>query len=71
MARRMTADNFHRRFGDTEIIREEIDNSLVGFTVLRRWPHGYSVFSIREFCHFGLFGVGLDGYGDFLRHDLT
>ena len=41
MAHRMTANNFNSGFGDAKVVGEDIDKSLIGFTVLRRFSHRY------------------------------
>jgi hypothetical protein len=62
MAHRMTANNFNSGFGDAKVVGEDIDKSLIGFTVLRRFSHRYSVLLLGKLYNLGFFGVGLDRY---------
>jgi hypothetical protein len=55
----MTADNFNRGFGDAKVVREDIDKSPIGFTVLRRFSHRYSVLLLCKLYNLGFFGLGL------------
>lgn len=70
MARRMTANNFDSGFGDAKMVGEDIDKSLIGFTVLRRFSHRYSVLFLGKLYNLGFFGVGLDRYRYLQPHDL-
>jgi hypothetical protein len=69
MARRMNANNFNSRFGDAKVVGEDIDKSLIGFTVLRRFSHRYSVLLLGKLYNLGFFGVGLDRYRYLQPHD--
>ncbi len=69
MARRMTADNFNSGFGDAKVVREDIYKSLIGFTVLRRFSHRYSVLLLGKLYNLGFFGVGLDRHRYLQPHD--
>ena len=69
MARRMTADNFNSGFGDAKVVREDIYKSLIGFTVLRRFSHRYSVLLLGNLYNLGFFGVGLDRHRYLQPHD--
>ena len=69
MAHRMTANNCNSGFGDAKVVGEDIDKSLIGFTVLRRFSHRYSVLLLGKLYNLGFFGVGLDRYRYLQPHD--
>ena len=69
MTRRMAANNFDRRFGDAKVIGQDIDKSLIGFTVLRRCSHRYPVLLLGKLFNLGFFGIGLHRYGYLQPHD--
>ena len=69
MAHRMTANNLNSGFGDAKVVGEDIDKSLIGFTVLRRFSHRYSVLLLGKLYNLGFFGVGLDRYRYLQPHD--
>ena len=69
MSHRMTANNFNSGFGDAKVVGEDIDKSLIGFTVLRRFSHRYSVLLLGKLYNLGFFGVGLDRYRYLQPHD--
>ena len=69
MAHRMTANNFNSGFGDAKVVGENIDKSLIGFTVLRRFSHRYSVLLLGKLFNLGFFGIGLHRYRYLQPHD--
>ena len=67
--RRRLISRFSRSLWRTEVVGADIDKSLIGFTVLRRFSHRYSVLLLGKLYNLGFFGVGLDRYRYLQPHD--